>query len=218
MILLKELPTITVGGKKRKMGLFGCEKCKATKESRLDSKQTTNLCRKCFNTTHGKTYTRLYNIWGNMKSRCLNPKNNRYVYYGAKGIYVCEEWYNFEKFAEWADTSGYAENLTLDRIDNSKCYYPENCRWVSNAVQAANRSMPLSKSGFLGIRARYVAKLDFENVTLLYKEYDTVEEAALERELFILENNLPHTRNFPELSKEQLLTNLQTLKDTNEPT
>lgn len=76
-----------------------------------------------------------------MKNRCYN-KNDTYKYsrYGARGIKVCNEWLEFKPFLEWALSSGYSENLTLDRINNSDGYYPENCRWVSMSVQNKNRS------------------------------------------------------------------------------
>ena len=85
--------------------------------------------------------TRLYHIWANMKTRCLNPNNEyRYSRYGGRGITVCDEWMEFEPFLSWALSSGYSDSLTIDRIDNSKGYYPDNCRWVTMAEQNRNRS------------------------------------------------------------------------------
>lgn len=85
--------------------------------------------------------TRLYRIWSNMKTRCLN-KNVGYVYsrYGGRGITICDEWMEFKPFMEWAFSSGYSDNLTIDRIDNDSGYFPENCRWITMAEQNKNRS------------------------------------------------------------------------------
>ncbi len=56
-----------------------------------------------------------------MKARCDQPNNNRYYRYGARGIKVCTEWHDsFEAFEKWAVTHGYAEALTIERIDNDK--------------------------------------------------------------------------------------------------
>ena len=60
--------------------------------------------------------------------------------YGAKGIRVCEEWHSFEKFAEWALSHGYNDTLTIERIDYSKDYCPENCKWIPKQEQYLNRS------------------------------------------------------------------------------
>lgn len=43
---------------------------------------------------HGDSRTLLYKVYQNMKQRCENPKNQRYEFYGGKGITVCEEWNN----------------------------------------------------------------------------------------------------------------------------
>lgn len=76
-----------------------------------------------------------------MKARCHNPRNHHYPWYGAKGIQVCEEWRNsFETFYEWAISIGYNEDLTIDRIDTTGNYCPENCRFVSRAEQNRNTS------------------------------------------------------------------------------
>lgn len=83
--------------------------------------------------------TRLYGIWVGMKTRCNNPKRKDYSYYGGKGIRVCEEWTNsYLLFKDWALSNGYAEDLTLDRIQSDKDYSPDNCRWVNRQEQSRN--------------------------------------------------------------------------------
>lgn len=88
---------------------------------------------------HGLSNTRLYTIWNKMKSRCNNKKEKAYKYYGERGISICKEWKNdFKTFYNWAINNGYADNLTIDRINNEEGYSPNNCRWVTQKVQANN--------------------------------------------------------------------------------
>ena len=86
---------------------------------------------------HGEINTRLYQIWLAMRHRC-NDKNNKH--YGAKGITVCAEWNDFLCFKEWAIKNGYNDKLSIDRIDNSRSYNPDNCRWVDTIAQHNNMS------------------------------------------------------------------------------
>lgn len=88
-------------------------------------------------TTCSETKTRLYQIWVAMRYRC-NNKNNKH--YEAKNISVCKDWNDFNNFKTWSLTKGYNNSLTIDRIDNSKGYSPDNCRWVDNYVQHNNQS------------------------------------------------------------------------------
>lgn len=96
--------------------------------------------------THGKSNTRLYYIWCAMKERCLNEKSSAYKWYGGREITVCEEWKSsFEDFYDWAMSHGYEEHLTLDRIDNDKGYFPDNCHWVTMKAQNSNRRKPAQR-------------------------------------------------------------------------
>lgn len=95
--------------------------------------------------THGESNTRLYGVWHSVKERCMSKTHKDYPRYGAVGRTLCDEWANsYEAFRDWAFANGYDPEApygkcTLDRIDNSKGYSPDNCRWVDAKAQARNR-------------------------------------------------------------------------------
>lgn len=94
------------------------------------------------NRTHGRGSRSqkdpLYTKWSGMKRRCLNKNDKSYKRYGGAGVTVCEKWLKFEGFLEDME-SGFRDGLSIDRIDNSKGYSKENCRWIELSQQSRNR-------------------------------------------------------------------------------
>jgi hypothetical protein len=82
---------------------------------------------------------RIFRTWTSMKSRCYLKTNVSYSVWGGRGIKICDDWLSFENFQEWALSNGYADNLTIDRIDNDKNYQPNNCQWISREENARKK-------------------------------------------------------------------------------
>lgn len=114
--------------------------------------------------THGKSKERIYSIYLGMKKRCYNTNEKSYPRYGGKGITICAEWLNdFMSFYNWSMANGYNDSLSIDRIDNLKGYSPDNCRWITMADQAKNKSNNtyISHNGETKIIADWCRELNF---------------------------------------------------------
>lgn len=131
---------------------------------------------------------RIGRIFNNMKSRCYNISNEDYDIYGGKNIKVYSEWLNNPLlFEEWSFNNGYADNLTIDRIDSNKDYCPENCRWITLEDNSKYKSTTTtievdgiihtgrdwSKELGLGINTinRYIRQYGLENTKEFIKRY-----------------------------------------------
>jgi hypothetical protein len=91
-------------------------------------------------TTHNEDRQSIteYTTWQGMKQRCNNPNSISYPNYGALGIKVCDEWNDYINFLKDMGRKPGPE-YTLDRIDGTKGYSKDNCRWETRSVQNSNR-------------------------------------------------------------------------------
>lgn len=89
-------------------------------------------------TSHGKSKSQEFKAWQAMHQRCSNAKCGHFHSYGGRGVTVCERWNSFDNF--YADMGNAPSSRhSLDRINNSGNYGPDNCRWATSKVQANNR-------------------------------------------------------------------------------
>lgn len=86
-----------------------------------------------------------YKVWGQMVSRCHNPKNHAFAHYGERGIFVCDRWrfgengkHGFACFLEDMGQRPSAEH-SIDRLNNDRGYEPANCAWRTRTEQGRNK-------------------------------------------------------------------------------
>lgn len=112
----------------------------ATRSDALRAGRTTSCgcVRGASNVTHGRSRDPIYRCWMQMIQRCHNPNDAWYRNYGARGIKVCERWRgSFEAFLASVGERPSPKH-TLDRIDNSRGYEPDNVRWATRTEQMNN--------------------------------------------------------------------------------
>lgn len=148
---------------------------------------------------HQGTGTRLHSIWQNMKQRCLNKNHNNYHLYGGKGITICPEWQkSFATFKTWAETHGYADDLSIDRKDGNKGYSPKNCWWTTAINQMRNAKHGKTYySKYIGVcffkrTGRWVAYINVNKKRVHLGYHDTALDAAIARDDYIRSHNLKH--------------------------
>ena len=152
----------SLNGKRRLIVKCQCGKDFPILLDSLSKKNPTQSCGcltssvlKAQKTKHGMCDSEMYKRWCGMKTRCYDTKDKGYERYGGRGILICDDWVNdFEAFNSWSINNGGhdGKRLQIDRIDNDKGYSPDNCRYVTNAVNARNKGVRrTNKMGISGI-------------------------------------------------------------------
>ena len=135
-------------------------------------------------TSHGGTGTPLYNRWRSMLSRCRDEENPTY---GGRGISVDSAWLDYDRFREDMECT-FSDKLELDRIDVTKGYSKENCRWVDHSENNYNKNKQSNNvSGKTGVSYRpdinkYRAYITKDRKQVGLGVFDTFEEAVKARE------------------------------------
>lgn len=143
--------------------------------------------------------TPTYKSWSNMKYRCDNPSCKDYPNYGGRGITYDPAWASYETFRK--DMGTRPEGASLDRIDNSKSYSKENCRWSDSLTQNNNRRERLlgvkrgdNTSGTPGVyydkrRGTWYSRISFKGQAKIVYSGPSKEAAILAREHYAHEEN-----------------------------
>ena len=102
--------------------------------------------RRAVSTTHGMSKTSVYAVWNMMQQRINVPSAHYYHRYGGRGLDMDPRWLKFETFL--ADMGEPPPGLTLERVDNDRGYWPDNCVWATRTQQARNTDRTARFSAF----------------------------------------------------------------------
>lgn len=122
-------------------------------------------------TTHGMSRTRAYKIWVGMHGRCSSSSSGKErALYFEKGIRVCERWGSFESFIEDMGSPPSSRH-SIDRIDGSRGYGPDNCRWADAKTQGNNTSANrfIEHGGRRLTVSQWAGLIGIKRNTLLYR-------------------------------------------------
>jgi len=196
-----KLETLRNTGKKTKSGgRIVLVKCFCGKEFECYKGHMVNKSRKscgCIiknGTKDGLTrkHNKEYRNYMAMIYRCYNPSRNGYERYGGKGIKVCDRWLGDNGFTNYLQDMGTRpseKHQTVDRIDSTKNYSPDNCRWATyreqnlNILPHKNKSSKWRGVGWDKFRNKWKASLKIDGKTKFLGRFINeldAKEAALE--------------------------------------
>lgn len=134
--------------------------------------------------------TEEYTHWVNILKRCYDEKTyiKRPNY---KDCIVCEEWYNFQNFAEWYNNNKWDDNIKF-QVDkdiiykNNKIYSPKTCVLVDNVINCLFTKRQNDRGKYpIGVyynkeKKRFVSQCSINTgIPKHLGYYDTPEEAFL---------------------------------------
>lgn len=123
----------------------------------------------------------VYNVWRSMIERCYGEKvkDKHRTYYGI--VECCEEWFNYQNFAEWYEENKYEceGRLHLDKdilYPGNKKYSPQRCLLVPQRINMIFQNLT-NKNGLPNGVEKHGDKYSANYRGKVYGKYDTVEEA-----------------------------------------
>ncbi len=165
--------------------------------------------------------SRLYTIYNSMLSRTgVYNKKREDTSYIDKGIIVCDEWLNDRHtFFDWALANGYTDELKIDRENNDGNYTPDNCRWVTQAVQSRNTKVLRSTntSGYRGVsltqsKHMYRTRIRVGGPDIQLHTGPNPKVCAYYYDKYVRDNKLEHTKNFTDVEFASLEANILALE------
>lgn len=155
---------------------------------------------KCFTKDNKKTLE--FYVWNDMIKRCYS-ENYLSKHETYRGCLVCDEWHNFQNFAEWFNKNFYKINdevMNLEKdilLKGNKIYSPETCIFVPQRINKlfvkANKSrgdLPIGVS-WHNLKNKYTSycnnpftkKLihlgDFDSVSQAFETYKNYKEKVI---------------------------------------
>jgi len=155
----------------------------------------------CLKSFHNATKHALYSVYYDILRRCYDDSRKDYKHYGGKGILVCDSWLSFRNLIHDMG-NGFKPGLSIDRIDASKGYCVDNCRWATKTTQARNtRVLKIGNTtGYRGVsyhkaNGTFIAGITKDGKRVYIGSYPTALDAAKAYDKYVVDNNLEHTIN-----------------------
>lgn len=109
-----------------------------------------------------------YSSFNAMTQRCQNKNNKAYKDYGLRGISICTQWQN--NFIQFLNDMGErpTKDHFIERIDNEKGYFPDNCYWATRTEQNRNtrKNIYITYKGITKCISEWAVDLDIKSATI----------------------------------------------------
>ena len=137
-----------------------------------------------------KDHKDAYKKWECMIARCYDKRENKKNYNTYKDCIVCDEWHNFQNFAEWYYNNKKDDNSIIWDLDKdilakgNKVYSPEYCALIPHELNNVMTKRDAKRGQcFIGVcltkNGKYQSQVNQDGKQKYLGVYDTEEEAFL---------------------------------------